>query len=139
MNQEKIIELCINEAYKAYQQDDVPIGAVLVQNGQILSYAHNNREKEKDILGHAEILAIQKGAKKLNRWNLSDCDLYVTLEPCSMCKEVIKQSRIASVFYLTEKNSWKKEYNKTQFVPLNDKNNKQRYEKMISEFFQTKR
>ena len=73
---------------------------------------------------------------------MADCDLYVTLEPCSMCKAVIQQARIANVYYLLNKLDYKKEYDKTDYVCLNDKNNSknvQMYTKMLSDFFKTKR
>ncbi len=135
-------EICIEEAQKAYEQGDVPIGAVIVQNDKIISYAHNIREKEHKITGHAEIEAILEAEKRLKRWNLADCDLYVTLEPCSMCKTVIQQARIANVYYLLDKLDYKKEYDKTKYVSLSDKNNSksvQLYSKMLSEFFKSKR
>ena len=139
---DQYFEICIEEAQKAYEQGDVPIGAVVVQNDKIISYAHNIREKEHKITGHAEIEAILEAEKCLKRWNLSDCDLYVTLEPCSMCKMVIQQARIANVYYLLDKLDYKKEYNKTKYVSLCDKNankNVQMYSNMLSDFFKSKR
>ena len=135
-------DLCIKEAKIAYDYGDVPIGAVVVQDGKIISYSHNTRETEHKIIGHAEINAILEAENLLKRWNLADCDLYVTLEPCSMCKSVIQQARIANVFYMITKYDYKKEYNKTNFVCLNDKivrKNAQMYEKMLSDFFKSKR
>ena len=139
---DQYFEICIEEAQKAYEQGDVPIGAVVVLDGKIISYAHNIREKEHKITGHAEIEAILEAAKSLKRWNLADCDLYVTLEPCSMCKMVIQQARIANVYYLLNKLDYKKEYDKTKYVSLSDKSdskNVQLYSGMLSDFFKTKR
>ena len=135
---DQYFDVCIQEAQKAYEQGDVPIGAIVVHDGEIISYAHNIRE----ITGHAEIEAILEAEKRLKRWNLADCDLYVTLEPCSMCKSVIQQARIANVYYLLDKLDYKKEYDKTQYVSSSDKNsskNVQMYSKMLSNFFKTKR
>lgn len=78
---------------------DIPVGAVIVKNGKIISSACNEREKSNDITAHAEILAIKKASEILGNWRLDDCDLYVTLEPCPMCAWAILQSRIKSVYF----------------------------------------
>lgn len=78
---------------------DVPVGALIVEDGEIIASACNKREKNNDPTGHAEILAIKKAAKKLNNWRLENCELYVTLEPCPMCAWAILQSRIKSVYF----------------------------------------
>ena len=88
------MKLAIEEAKKAYQKQEVPIGAVVVKDGQVISKAHNLKETKKDPTAHAEILAIQKAAKKLNTWRLEDCELYVTIEPCAMCAGALVQSRM---------------------------------------------
>ena len=90
--------LAIEEAKKAYIEGEVPIGAVIVKNNVILSKTHNLKEKLKCATKHAEILAIEETSSKLNNWRLEDCDLYVTVEPCSMCASAIKQSRIKNVY-----------------------------------------
>lgn len=131
--------ICILLAEKALKKEEVPIGAVIVQNNKIISKAFNLRETLKDITAHAEILAIKKASKKLDNWNLSDCDLYVTLKPCTMCESVIKQSRIRNVFYLCEKLSYKKEYNKTSFQYKKVDILTENYGKILSKFFANKR
>ena len=78
---------------------DIPIGAVIVKDGEIIARAVNEREKEQNAVNHAEIVAIQKANKKLNNWRLNDCELYVTLEPCPMCASAILQARISKVYY----------------------------------------
>lgn len=78
---------------------DVPIGAVIVKNGEIISVAHNKKESDNDITSHAEIVAIRKAEKLLNNWRLDDCDMYVTLEPCPMCAWAILQSRIKTLYF----------------------------------------
>ncbi|WP_053955455.1 tRNA adenosine(34) deaminase TadA [Inediibacterium massiliense] len=82
------------EANKARELEEVPIGAVIVKDGQVIARAHNLRETAKDPTAHAEILAIQKAAKFLGGWRLSGCELYVTVEPCPMCAGAIILSRI---------------------------------------------
>jgi len=132
-------DICMEEAKKSLEHGDVPIGAIVVLDGKVISSAHNTREKDKNIMGHAEINAILMASNALKRWNLADCDLYVTLEPCSMCKEVIKQSRIKNVYYLLTKPSTKKEFNKTNFVIYDNKVCEQMYHLLLSDFFKQKR
>ena len=88
----------IKQAKKAYNKLEVPVGVVIVKNGQIIARAHNQKEGKKDATKHAEIIAIQKASKKLQSWRLLDCEMYVTLEPCSMCAGAIIQSRIKKVY-----------------------------------------
>ncbi|MCX7774090.1 MAG: nucleoside deaminase [Clostridia bacterium] len=87
------------QAWKAYEIGEVPVGAVIVHDGSILCSAHNLRETDKQAVAHAELLAIQAACHKLGRWRLDDCDLYVTLEPCSMCAGAIINSRMKSVYF----------------------------------------
>lgn len=87
------------EAKKAYEINEVPVGCVIVYNDEIIARAHNKRHNLKCSLYHAEILAIEEACKRLGKWILSDCTMYVTLEPCLMCSGAIIQSRIKKVFY----------------------------------------
>lgn len=96
------MELALKEAYKSYKKGDVPVGAVIVKNGKIIAKAHNLKEKKHNPLMHAEIIAINKASRKLKRWRLDDCELYVTMEPCMMCTGAIIQSRIKKVYYSIE-------------------------------------
>lgn len=91
------MEEAIRLAEKAYQKNEVPIGAVIVKNDKIISKAYNNRECTQQAINHAEIIAIKKACKKLKSWRLNDCDIYVTLEPCSMCAGAILNARLNSV------------------------------------------
>ena len=89
----------IIEAHKAAEIGEVPIGAVIVRNGEIIARAHNERETKKDATRHAEIIAIERACAALHGWRLIGCDLYVTLEPCPMCAGAIVNSRIVRVIY----------------------------------------
>lgn len=91
----------LEEAKKAYLEGEIPVGAVVVKDNKIISKAHNRKEKNNNVSHHAEILAITKASKKLGSWRLNDCDIYVTLEPCSMCAGAIIQSRIRKLYYGT--------------------------------------
>lgn len=133
---DEFMNKAIKLAEKAYEKQEIPVGAVIVCNGKIISKAFNKREKKHDILAHAEILAIKKASKKLKTWKLDQCDLYVTLKPCSMCESVIFQSRIRNVYYLIDKNVQKKEYYKTNFEKYEMPND---YATLLSKFFSNKR
>ena len=98
-NDEKYMLLAIEEAEKAAFEDEVPVGCVIVRNGEVLAKAHNLRDKNHDPTGHAEIIALKEASQKLNDWQLVNCDLYVTIEPCIMCAGAIIQSRIKRVIY----------------------------------------
>ena len=93
------MEAAIEEAQKALKNQEVPIGAVIVKENKIISRGFNKRERKKNALLHAEVVAIEKACKKLKDWRLEDCEIYVTLEPCPMCAGAILNSRIKKVFY----------------------------------------
>ena len=95
----KFMRAAINEAKKSEKDGEVPIGAVIVKDGEIISCGRNRRESEKNALCHAEIEAINKTCKALGGWRLQDCDLYVTLEPCPMCAGAVINSRIKTVYF----------------------------------------
>ncbi|EEM44012.1 Uncharacterized deaminase yaaJ [Bacillus thuringiensis serovar sotto str. T04001] len=93
------MQLAIEEAKKAEEMQEVPIGAVIVLDGEVISVAHNLRETEQRSIAHAELLAIDEACKKLGTWRLEDATLYVTLEPCPMCAGGIVLSRVKRVVY----------------------------------------
>ncbi|MCR5208522.1 MAG: nucleoside deaminase [Eubacterium sp.] len=95
----EFMRIAIREAQKALAENEVPVGAVIVKDGRIISTGRNRREKEKDALCHAELEAIHGACKALGGWRLGDCDLYVTLEPCPMCAGAIINSRLRRVYY----------------------------------------
>ena len=98
-NDEKYMRIALEEAEKASLVDEVPVGCVIVKSGTVIAKSHNLREKTKDPTDHAEIAAIREASRVLNDWQLVDCDIYVTVEPCLMCAGAIIQSRIRRVIY----------------------------------------
>lgn len=95
----ELMGAALEEARKAAALGEVPVGAVVAKDGEIISAAHNTRETEKNALHHAELLAIDAACKKLGGWRLWECELFVTLEPCPMCAGAILNARIPKVFY----------------------------------------
>lgn len=91
--------VALQQAQKALRKKEVPIGAVVVKGDKIISKAHNKREKSKNALMHAEIIAINKACKKLKSWRLEGCEIFVTLEPCPMCAGAIINARIEKIVY----------------------------------------
>lgn len=145
MNYDKYMEIAIKEAKKAQKKGDVPVGAIIVKENKIISKAYNKKEKNKNAVLHAEIIAISKACKKLKTWRLDNCELYITLEPCMMCSGAILQSRIKKVIYgsKNEKYGYSKQIDK-----LNQKNNfpeivegilEEKTTEMIKDFFIEKR
>ena len=91
------MNLAIEQAIKT--EKDIPVGAVVVKDGEVIASAHNTKELDNDITSHAEIIAIRKASKILNNWRLTGCDIYVTLEPCPMCGWAILQSGIKNLYF----------------------------------------
>lgn len=89
----------LGEARMALAHGDVPVGAVVVHNGEIIASRHNEREKLGDLTAHAEVLALRDAAARLGRWRLDDCTLYVTLEPCVMCAGALLNARIGRLVF----------------------------------------
>lgn len=88
----------LKEAEKARKKGETPVGAVVVRDGKIIARGHNEKEMKNDATLHAEMTAIRRASRKLGSWRLTDCDLYVTLEPCTMCAGAIIQSRIRTLY-----------------------------------------
>ena len=99
MTDDAYMKIAFEEAKKAYIEDEVPVGAIIVKDGKIIGRGHNHREKKHDISSHAEIEAIKNAETYLADWRLDGCVLYVTLEPCLMCAGAILQSRISKVVF----------------------------------------
>jgi len=96
---EHFMRLALQDAQAALDEDEVPVGTVIVHHDRVIATAHNQREKLRDPTAHAEMVAITQAAESLGQWRLTDCVLYVTLEPCPMCAGAIIQARIPRVVY----------------------------------------
>ena len=145
---EKFMIEAIKEANKSLEINEVPVGAVIVKNGKIISRGHNIKEKKQSSLAHAEIIAIEKATRKVKNWRLIDCDIYVTLEPCPMCASAIKQARIKNVFSACE-NSYTKNFDILNSIFKKDSTNSEvnfitnldveKTKKILSDFFKKQR
>ena len=123
-------------AKKAYKKNEVPVAAIVVHKNKIISKAFNKRHNNNDVLGHAEIIAIKKATKKLKTWHLLECDLYVTVEPCKMCKNIINEAKIKNVYYFLKKSKIRS--NKTNYVFVKNADS-YLLKKQIQSFFKAKR
>ena len=103
---EKYMNIAIKEAKKSYKKGEIPVGAVIIKNNKIISKAHNQKEKSKNVIKHAEIIAISKACKKIKNWRLENCEIYITMEPCMMCCGAIEQSRIKKIVYCVENHNF---------------------------------
>lgn len=99
MNKEDFMRLALEQARLSFNEGEVPVGAVVTRNGEVVSVGRNRREYGKNALYHAEIEAIDEACKKLGGWRLWECEMYVTLEPCPMCAGAIVNSRIRKVYF----------------------------------------
>lgn len=125
---------------EAARNNEVPISAALVCDGKIVASAYNKRNISNNVFDHSEIIVISEYAKKNDNWHLNNCDLYVMIEPCDMCKLFIKESRIRNVYYLLDKPSYKKMYSKTNFINCNEYNELiNEYKNIIDLFWKNKR
>ena len=121
---------------KAYRKGEVPVAAIIIKDNKIIAEAYNTRKSSFNPLYHAEIRAIIKASKKLKDWRLSNCDLYVTLSPCHMCEEVIKESRIRNTYYFL-KNTKDINY-KTSFLEMDNLYSKD-FKDLLTNFFKIRR
>ena len=141
---EKIIKELNKLIQKAIKADESPVAAVIVHNNRIIAKAYNKRNKSNITTDHAEIIAIRKANKVLHSWRTNECTLYVTMEPCDMCKSVIKESRISKVVFFLKRSNEKKQYDKTVFDIIDSpdfltKNFIEEYKKIVKNFWQNKR
>lgn len=98
-NDVHFMEMALEEARQAAREGEIPVGAVLVREGQVLARNHNRREQDRDATAHAEVLVLREACRQLGRWRLSDTVLYVTLEPCPMCAGAIWNARVGRLVY----------------------------------------
>lgn len=103
---EKYMLLAIKQAEKAYKNNEVPIGAIIVKDNKVIAKAYNKKESKKSAIEHAEIIAIKRACKKLKNWRLIDCSIYVTTEPCLMCYGAIKEARMNKIFFGIENDNF---------------------------------
>ena len=137
-------ELFVDEIYKlaieSYNNDEIPVGAIIVKNGKIIGKGINNREKDNSVIGHAEINAIQEACRYIGDWRLDDCELYVTLLPCMMCSGAILESRIKNVYYLCDRtNVCFKTSDFVNVIKISSEEYEKKYLKMLQLFFENKR
>lgn len=132
---EKIIEILYKEALKAYKKGEIPVGALIIKNNKIIAKSHNNRQKKHNLLGHAEINCILKAEKSIKDWRLDECEMYVTLSPCSMCEVIIEESRLKKVHFLVKQPNYNDKNPK--IAQIGDQNNQKiEYEKLLKKFFE---
>ena len=134
-----ILEIVLKEAKKAYKKGEIPVGCVIVRDNEIISEAHNTKQKSHSCINHAEIIAITKAEKRIKDWRLNNCELYVSLEPCNMCKEVIRQARIKKVHYLEKSNFNNEDKKNIEYTQIKDNELKEEYSSLLKTFFKDKR
>ena len=120
---------------QALKEDEVPIASIVVENDKIIGRGYNKVENTQNFMNHAEILSIMDAMQYKNNWRLDDCILYTTLEPCSMCKEIIKKSRIKKVIYLSKQNNEKCDKEDIEYIY----DSKNYFSDILKQFFKTKR
>ena len=134
----------LREAKKAYNKQEIPVGAIIVKDGKIIARGYNQKEEKKDTTMHAEMIAIKKASKKLNAWRLNECEMYVTLEPCPMCAGAIVNSRFKKIYIgaMDEKNgacgsidNILEDYTQNYKVEQEDGIMKNECEKILKDFF----
>ena len=109
MEERVIIEELKQLMNKAIKKKEVPVACIITKDNKIIAKSYNKTVKTNNILDHEEIIAIRKASKKLHNWRLNDCKMYISLEPCDMCKEIIKKSRLSEVIYYSKQNENKTE------------------------------
>ena len=137
---EKYVDRIIELSKIAFENDDIPVGAIVVKNGKIIGEGYNTRNINKSVVGHAELDAIEMACKHVGDWRLDDCEMYVTLKPCMMCTGAIVDSRIKKVYYLCDRtNVCFKCEDYLNVVKVSDVDRMNEYLKMLKKFFENKR
>lgn len=142
-------DVAFDYAQLAYGNNEVPVGAIIVKNNEIIGYGYNSKEKDCSVISHAEIKAIVMAEKNIHNWRLDDCEMYVTLDPCPMCASAIKQARIKKVFSAVSNVDSQNIKIISQIFEKNDKINQKvlfstnldadRAKKILNSFFKTQR
>ncbi len=102
---EEVFKILVEESKIAANEGEVPISAVIVRDGKVIAKAHNLKEKDNLVVSHAEILAITIASKKLQNWRLDGCDVYISLEPCTMCASALHQARIDNIYFFVPRDN----------------------------------
>ncbi len=136
----KIIMKLFNLIKKTEKIDDFPVSAVIYKDDKVVATGYNKRNKSNDVTDHAEIVAIRRANKKINNWNLQGYNMIVTLEPCHMCEQVIKEARLDNVYYIISRSKTKKPYKNTVIKKCEcDSELTAKYMTKITSFFKNKR
>ena len=133
---DKIYELAVD----SFNNDEIPVGAIVVKDNEIIGVGINTREKNKSVVGHAEINAINAACEYIGDWRLSGCVMYVTLLPCMMCAGAIQESRIDCVYYLCDRTNVRFDISQCiKTIKLTDSLYSEKYVKLLQIFFENKR
>lgn len=137
---EKYIEKIYDLAKKSYDIDEIPVGAIVVRNNEIIGEGINSRESMNSVIGHAEINAIEGACKVVGDWRLDDCEMYVTLLPCMMCSGAILESRIKKIYYLCNRTNVC--FQTSEYINVEKVENseyEEKYLNLLKLFFENKR
>ena len=136
----KYVDIIFDLAKRAYDKNDIPVGAIEVRNNAVIGKGFNKRNANNSVIGHAEIEAIEEACKVVGDWRLDDCIMYVTLLPCMMCTGAIVESRIKKVFYLCDRTNVcfkNKSYLNLEKISIDNKCDE--YLKLLQLFFENRR
>ena len=140
MNRELVVDRLLELSKMAYDNDEIPVGAIVVRNGKIIGEGINNRNKDSSVIGHAEVNAIEMACKFIDDWRLDDCEMYTSLLPCMMCTGTILESRIRKVYYLCNRTNVCFEPGKYINIEIiDDVDSRNKYMRLLQLFFENKR
>lgn len=137
---EKYVKKIYDLAMESYNIDEIPVGAIVVKNNEIIGIGINSRESNNSVIGHAEINAIEAACKIVGDWRLDDCEMYVTLLPCMMCAGAIAESRIKKVYYLCDRTDVR--FKSDEYIcalKIDDEELEKKYLNLLQLFFENKR
>ena len=137
---EKYVKKIYDLAMESYNIDEIPVGAIVVKNNEIIGIGTNSRESNNSVIGHAEINAIEAACKVVGDWRLDDCEMYVTLLPCMMCAGAIAESRIKKVYYLCDRTNVR--FKSDEYIcalKIDDEELEKKYLNLLQLFFENKR